>query len=116
MTDNDFIRGKLGKPEILAQLAEEAAELAQAALKYRRAITQDNPTPVKPEDALEALREEIADVDLCIVISGVMEEMVDELPRMEKKRSRWIKRLGGKQQPCRESIQDRKETMIDMIG
>ena len=32
---NGYIREALGTPEILAQLAEEAAELSQAALKYR---------------------------------------------------------------------------------
>ena len=33
----------LPKAEILAQLAEEASELAQAALKSRRAIDKENP-------------------------------------------------------------------------
>lgn len=37
----------LPKAEILAQLAEEASELAQAALKLRRAIDKENPTPKK---------------------------------------------------------------------
>lgn len=35
----------LPKTEILAQLAEEASELAQAALKLRRALDGTNPTP-----------------------------------------------------------------------
>ena len=35
----------LDKTEILAQLAEESSELAQAALKLRRAIDGKNPTP-----------------------------------------------------------------------
>lgn len=35
----------LPKTEILAQLAEEASELAQAALKLRRAINGKNTTP-----------------------------------------------------------------------
>lgn len=37
----------LPKAEILAQLAEETSELAQAALKLRRAIDKENPTPKK---------------------------------------------------------------------
>lgn len=35
----------LPKTEILAQLAEKASELAQAALKLRRALDGTNPTP-----------------------------------------------------------------------
>lgn len=35
----------LPREEILAQLAEEASELAQAALKLRRALNGTNPTP-----------------------------------------------------------------------
>ncbi len=94
MTDSDIIREKIGIGEVLAQLAEEATELAQAALKYRRVITGTNPTPVSKEEALEHLREEIADVDLCLVIAGDLCEYADnELFRMETKRARWIERL-----------------------
>ncbi len=99
MTDNEIIREKVGIGEIMAQLAEEAAELSQAALKYRRAITGTNPTPTTAEEALEHLREEIADVDLCLVIAGdVCEAADDEIFRMETKRARWIERLGVKRQ------------------
>lgn len=100
MTDSDIIREKIGIGEVLAQLAEEATELAQAALKYRRVITGTNPTPVSKEEALEHLREEIADVDLCLVIAGdLCEEADNELFRMEAKRARWIERLGEKPEP-----------------
>ena len=101
MTDNEIIREKIGIGEVLAQLAEEATELAQAALKYRRVITGTNPTPVSKEEALEHLREEIADVDLCLVIAGDLCEYADnELFRMETKRARWIKRLQAAQPPA----------------
>lgn len=40
----------LPKTEILAQLAEEASELAQAALKLRRALDGTNPTPKNVEE------------------------------------------------------------------
>ena len=43
------------------QIAEEAAELAKAALKLRRAITQTNPTPVTVDEAVENIIEEYAD-------------------------------------------------------
>ena len=40
----------LPKTEILAQLAEEASELAQAALKLLRALDGTNPTPKSVEE------------------------------------------------------------------
>ena len=46
MNDLDYIVKHLSLSERVAQLAEEAAELAQAALKYRRALDGVNPTPV----------------------------------------------------------------------
>lgn len=64
MEDYKKIREYLKDDEILCQLAEEAAELSQAALKLRRALTGTNPTPVTAEKALEGLAEEMADVDI----------------------------------------------------
>lgn len=90
-TENGCIRENVGAAELLAQLAEEAAELAQAALKYRRALTEDNPTPASVEEALRSLQETIADVDLCIVLADIPE--FDELRMMEEKRKRWVQRL-----------------------
>lgn len=49
--------------ELLAQLAEEATELAQAALKLRRAIDGTNWTPKTLQECKDALAEEIADVE-----------------------------------------------------
>ena len=48
--------------ELLCGLAEECAELGQAALKLRRAYDQTNPTPIDPDDAYEKMMQEIADV------------------------------------------------------
>lgn len=62
MTPIDTVREYLDQDELLAQLAEEAAELAQAALKLRRAYTGINPTPVTRRAAYNALLEELADV------------------------------------------------------
>lgn len=64
MTDLEYIAENLPEEDILCQIAEEAAELAQAALKLRRAITQTNPTPVSENEALHNLHEEIIDVSL----------------------------------------------------
>ena len=61
MTNLEYIAENLSDEDILCQIAEEAAELAQAALKLRRAITQTNPTPVSDEEAVDSIIEEYAD-------------------------------------------------------
>ena len=53
--------------ELLRQTAEEAAELAQAALKVIRAAK--GTTPLDGEDAVDMLVEEIADVQNCIAFT-----------------------------------------------
>lgn len=52
--------------EILAQMAEELTEAAQAALKLRRALGDINPTPKTIPECWESLEEEIGDVMNCI--------------------------------------------------
>ena len=84
----------LPQAEILAQLAEEAAELAQAALKMRRTLGVGNPTPVTAADAWYKLIEEIADVQVCInQVYGVNWDMVNEISK--RKLGRWEGRLEG---------------------
>ena len=56
----------LSQGEILAQMAEELAEAAQAALKRRRALDDSNPTPKTIPECWESLEEEIGDVMNCI--------------------------------------------------
>ena len=60
----------LGCCELLAGMAEEAAELSQAALKLRRTIDKSNPTPVSTGEASHKLNEEFADVVLCAAEIG----------------------------------------------
>ena len=52
----------LPKTEILEQLAEKASELAQAALKLRRALDGTNPTPKSVAECEANLMEKFADV------------------------------------------------------
>lgn len=89
------IKEYLGESEMLCQLAEEAAELSQAALKLRRALWCNNPTPVTAEEARANLVEEIADIlnvsDLLLEIDDV-DEIYDIV---QQKRERWLKRLEG---------------------
>lgn len=60
------VKDYLTQAELLCQLAEESAKLAQAALKERRTLTSDNPTPVSYADARNNLIEEVADVFVCL--------------------------------------------------
>ena len=87
----------LPKAEILAQLAEEASELAQAALKLRRAIDKENPTPKGQVEATDDLIEEIADVQLCLEVLFYDSELdtLDDKITLTKaaKKERWAKRL-----------------------
>lgn len=87
---NRKIYAILGEPELLAQLAEEAAELAQAALKLRRALDGSNPTPISTNRCREALAEEYTDVATCASILKIKYN-----PKMaDFKCRRWLNRLG----------------------
>ena len=63
----------IGDPATFEQLAEECSELAHACLKMARVLRGENPTPVMPSDAQEAVIHEIADVALSIdtVMCGI---------------------------------------------
>lgn len=91
------IREMMPLDELLAQLAEEASELAQAALKMRRTLVDGNPTPVTRKQAEEDLLEEIADVKLCLHVGG-FERVRDKIQVnriISAKAERWLKRLLG---------------------
>lgn len=83
------IRDLLPETELLAQLAEEAAELGQAALKLRRALDGTNPTPKSVSECREALREEYTDVVQC----GNELNLVANEKQIPLKDQRWRKRL-----------------------
>ena len=83
--------------EIMTQLAEEAAELSQAALKYRRTLSNANPTPVGRKEAEIKLLEKIADVKLCLHVCG-FEKVRDKIQVnriISAKAERWLNRLMG---------------------
>ena len=85
--------------EILAQMAEEGAELVQAALKLRRAIDKKNPTPKSIDECSDNLTEEFADVLVCLTVFaeafGVdFDSLMDEIGNIgEAKMKRWAERL-----------------------
>lgn len=58
--------------DLLEQLAEESAELSQAALKLIRAQgMSQNPTPISEEEAFASLKEEANDVLMVLEILGL---------------------------------------------
>ena len=98
----------LPKTEILAQLAEEASELAQAALKLRRALDGTNPTPKSVAECEANLIEELADINnavraLCDAWFGYDLDSECEFWGAEQeiedaKYKRWLSRLEAKEQ------------------
>ena len=66
MNDLEYIASRTTEEAALRQIAEEAAELAQAALKLCRVIKKDSPTPINVEQAIKNLLEEIGDVQLTL--------------------------------------------------
>lgn len=92
--DQYIIKSHVGEDEVLAQMAEEAAELAQACLKLRRALMNVNPTPVTEGEAVAKLTEEFSDVMLCMELLGLHKPDPEQVRSwVMYKASRWAKRL-----------------------
>ena len=89
----EFIREQLPDEELLAQLAEECNELAQAALKMRRVMDGKNPTPVRMSEAYDNLVEEIGDVKLVLRVLGYHLDDPGYDIAGERKLRRWANRL-----------------------
>ena len=91
----DVIREMMPLAEVMTQLAEEVSELAQAALKYRRTLSNANPTPVTRHEAENILLEEIADVKLCLHVAGLeaVRHKIQVNRTITAKAERWLKRL-----------------------
>ena len=83
---DEKIKQHIPQDELLAQLAEECAELSQAAL---------NPTPVTADEARWNLVEEVADV---YNVLGLLLDAADNAEIysiIRRKKERWLKRLEG---------------------
>lgn len=90
-----YIIDSLPETSLLCQLAEEAAELAQAALKLCRVYDGRNPARASEKEAMDNLCEEIADVWLSMKTLGI-----DEMPytgiyadHVARKTIRWAEHL-----------------------
>lgn len=87
------VKDYLTQAELLCQLAEESAELAQAALKERRALEDDNPTPVSYIDAHANLLEEVADVYVSLGELLSLADWETVAHTRAEKENRWMQRL-----------------------
>ena len=97
MKPSEIITSRVTRGDMLAQLAEECCELAQAALKLRRTFEGTSPTPVTQEDAEREFREEIADVLLTMRYAAGLEIIVKNAADIDGmsalKKARWARRL-----------------------
>ena len=91
---------EIGLPAALEQLAEEAAELAQAALKLSRKIRKENPTPKDVMELAENLEEEYGDVLTCglpLLCAEIEGRSILNLKRLDReidyKMDRWENRI-----------------------
>lgn len=90
-----IITEKISVADLLCQCAEEASELAQALMKYYRAVHGTNPTPVTVAEAKKALIEEIADVNVTVeALRLKLGISCDDIAEVEdEKIDRWEERL-----------------------
>lgn len=103
--DKFYVLSHTDRRTLLEQLAEEAAELSQAALKLIRAEKlSDNPTPANVSIASEQLIEELADVLVAADAVGVpILESCDN-----SKWRRWAARIRKER--------ERKISVMDVLG
>lgn len=103
MTWKKEIVERYGREYVFRQLAEEASELCQAALKLVRVM--NNETPVRWSEAQEHLLEEIADVQtMTEIVTSVMltweglHKIEEYRAKKEKRMREWM--LENDQQRC----------------
>lgn len=84
-----YIRANISQEALLEMLAEEATELAKAALKLARIHRCENPTPVSSDQATSELLEEWSDVLLC----GDILQLLNYPAMTEMKLERWKRRI-----------------------
>lgn len=107
----DKISDYLSTGDLLCQLAEECSELAQAALKLKRAMEGTNPPQRSILECWDDLDEEIADVFLVIQQMGLTDREHTEkfVAIAEKKKERWLHWLQKNHRELMNRIRECKE-------
>lgn len=84
-----YIRKHTPEAALYEQIAEEAVELAHAAMKCARALRGESPTPVDLAEAQARMREEYSDV----YVAAQTAQVAVEPSVVEQKFIRWFERL-----------------------
>lgn len=87
------IQKKMSQAALYDILAEEATELAHAALKMSRKLRNESPTPMSISEITAYVIEEFTDVTLC---AKILDLSPDE-GLMAFKQNRWTERLNSSQ-------------------
>ena len=87
-----FVREQLSPADQFGQVAEEAVELAHAAMKMQRILNGTNPTPVTEKEALGKVMEEICDLYNALEVLKLDVNMKYDQIR-KKKMARWVERI-----------------------
>lgn len=99
--DREFIKNNISIECRYEQLAEEACELGQAALKMARILRKENPTPVSFTQSINNLVEEFDDVMLLGYYFGLItldQISSDSLIEIANKSNRWVERIKNAKQ------------------
>lgn len=95
MTDTEYISAFLTTHEKWGQLAEEASELSQAALKMQRLFMPTNKPRKTYAECLSNVYEEIADILVCLDVLEIRQD-TDEINRVRsEKERRWARGIKG---------------------
>lgn len=87
-----FVREQLSASDQFGQVAEEAVELAHAAMKMQRVLNGTNPTPVTEKEAMGKVMEEICDLYNALEVLKLDVSLKYEGIR-KKKMARWVDRI-----------------------
>lgn len=91
-----YIRDNINCADQIGQLAEEAVELAHAALKLERVVRGTNPTPVTQIQATAKLCEEVADVLNTLEVLKIWPGTESIKVIRDVKMDRWVDRIEEK--------------------
>lgn len=87
-----FVREQMAPAALFGQLAEEAVEVAHAAMKMQRILTGTNPTPITEKEAMGCCLEEICDLYNALEVLKLDVSLKYEGIR-KKKMARWVERI-----------------------
>lgn len=105
--ESNYILDHVGVPAVLENLAEEAAELAQASLKLARYLRQENPIRVKNACEVEMLHRNLIEeyTDVANIACVINLQIDKEVARV--KFDRWLTAIMDKESDDSEHVVDK---------